>query len=154
MRLRILILTLFLLLAVSSSTWAGEKTVFEQMAENSIAMGESQAISYDQLQKILNSGEEVVLLDVRDESSYEHGHIKGAVSLALDKLNEESVAKILSSKKANVIVYCQSFWCPMSLKASETLHKMGYTNVLDYKGGIKEWQDLGQAVEQINPSAT
>jgi len=46
------------------------------------------------------------------------------------------------SKNDHIIVYCGSFQCAASTQASKKLSGLGY-NVLDYKGGLKEWQDNG-----------
>lgn len=90
---------------------------------------------------IRNSGEKYKLLDVLSSESYDKGHIDGAVSFPLDTINKATAGKLLS-KGDNIIVYCGSFQCTASTEGARRLSVLGY-NVLDYKGGIREWQERG-----------
>ena len=98
-------------------------------------------ITYDQFMKIRNSGEKYALLDVLSAESYANGHIESAESFPVDTISKESAGARLSND-ANVIVYCGSFQCGASTAAAKKLSGLGY-NVLDYKGGLKEWQEKG-----------
>ena len=52
-------------------------------------------------------------------------------------------------KKADtIIVYCASYTCPASTNAAKILLKMGYKNVLDFKGSKKTWVDAGFELEK------
>ncbi|MHB8173280.1 MAG: rhodanese-like domain-containing protein [Nitrospirota bacterium] len=46
-----------------------------------------------------------------------------------------------------MIVYCGSFECTLSTKASEILLNMGYENVMEYEGGLKDWKIAGFLTE-------
>jgi rhodanese-related sulfurtransferase len=101
-------------------------------------------ITYDQFQKIRKSGEDYILVDVLGADSYDKGHIEGAINLPVYGISEESTAKVFS-KDANIIVYCGSFRCSASTNAAKKLGELGY-KVLDYKGGLKEWQEKGNTL--------
>jgi len=45
------------------------------------------------------------------------------------------------------ITYCASFECQASTKAAEKLVSLGYSNVLDYKGGLKDYKEARLPVE-------
>lgn len=98
-------------------------------------------ITYDQFTAIRNSGEKYTLLDVLSSESFKDGHIEGAESFPLETINEAASEERLS-KDDNIIVYCGSFQCRASTEAAKKLQSLGY-NVLDYKGGLKEWQEKG-----------
>ncbi len=94
-------------------------------------------ISYiEAKEKIIN--ENAILLDVRTEEEYNEKHIDGAILFTLDTINENTVANIISDKKAVIIVYCQSG--NRSHQALEKLKELGYTNVYDL-GSISNWEE-------------
>ena len=101
-------------------------------------------ITYYQFMGIRDSGEKYVLLDVLSMDSFAKGHIEGAASFPFETINAETAEKKLS-KDDHVIVYCGSFQCAASTEAAKKLSGLGY-NVLDYKGGLKEWQEKGNKI--------
>lgn len=100
-------------------------------------------IKRDEFIKLMDSNERFTLVDVLSKESYEKEHIRGAISLPLDEI-EKRANDVLSDKKEKIVVYCASFDCPASTKAAEMLQKMGYTNVVDYKGGLKDYKESGR----------
>jgi rhodanese-related sulfurtransferase len=52
------------------------------------------------------------------------------------------------NKETPLVFYCLSTQCWMSYNASLRAIKMGYTNVLWYRGGIEAWKAAGQKVDQ------
>jgi len=103
-------------------------------------------IAYEQFQKIRNSGEDYVLVDALSKESYAKGHIPGAISFPYKTINVESAAKLLE-KSENIVVYCGSFKCSASTKAAHRLQALGYENVVDYKGGLEDWQANGNKLK-------
>lgn len=85
------------------------------------------------------------LVDVLDKEHYDREHIKGAISLPLQDL--EKRAKDLLKKDDVIVVYCASFDCQASTKAAEKLLSLGYKNVLDYKGGLKNYKEANLPLE-------
>ena len=119
------------------------KSVFSQVASEAVMKNGVKEITYDQFMSIRNSGEKYTLLDVlaSEFNTYNKGHIEGAVSFPLGDINKTTAEKRLS-KEDHIIVYCGSFQCTASTEAAKKLSGLGY-NVLDYKGGLKEWQEKG-----------
>jgi len=96
-------------------------------------------ITRDELVNMMNSGKKFKLVDVLSSESYAREHIKGAISLPVAEI-EKKAAKFL--KKDDLIVtYCASFECQASSQGAEKLAALGYKNVLDYKGGLKEYKE-------------
>lgn len=97
--------------------------------------GEVMTITAQQAKEVMDSGREIVILDVRTPEEFSEGHIKGAVLLP-DYEIEESAKNILPNKDAEILVYCRSG--RRSKIAANALVSMGYTNVSDF-GGIIDW---------------
>lgn len=103
------------------------------------------SISLDHLKRMMDSGEPFVLVDVRTRNDFDKEHIKSARSLPLDEIDESVKARLRSDDP--IIVYCDSFICSASTSASKMLTRLGYTNVRDYKGGLREWKQAGLPTE-------
>ncbi|MDD5888033.1 MAG: rhodanese-like domain-containing protein [bacterium] len=91
------------------------------------------SISYLEVKEIIdtNNNPDVVIIDVRSSNEYNSGHLKTAVNLPL-----ESIENINLSKNSQLIVYCQSG--RRSHEAAVKLISLGYENVYDM-GGIGDW---------------
>lgn len=79
----------------------------------------------------------IVLLDVRNAHEYEEVHIKDAVLLPLQEL-EQKIENIVPRKETPIFVYCRTG--NRSTKAVQKLIKLGYTNAYNITGGIMEWE--------------
>jgi rhodanese-related sulfurtransferase len=99
------------------------------------ASGVYRLISAADAKKIMDEEPDAVVLDVREQSEYDAGHIPGAVLLPLGSI-EQLAASTLPDKDATILVYCRSG--RRSKLGAETLLSLGYTNVLDI-GGISSW---------------
>jgi rhodanese-related sulfurtransferase len=102
-------------------------------------------ITLDDLLKLMSSGKKYKLVDVLDAEHYAKIHIKGAISIPLAELREK--AETLLKKDETIVTYCASFSCPASTTAAKILMSLGYKNVIDYKGGIKEYADAKLPLE-------
>ncbi|MDD5167168.1 MAG: rhodanese-like domain-containing protein [Candidatus Omnitrophica bacterium] len=102
-------------------------------------------ITGSQLQAMMAKGEKFKLVDVLGKESFEKEHIKGSISMPMDEI-EKKAAKFLK-KEEKVVVYCASFDCQASTHAAEKLIALGYKNVLDYKGGLKDSKEGGFPLE-------
>ena len=100
----------------------GEKTMYEQ-------------ITPQEAKKIMDSGEEHIILDTREQDEFDEGHIPGAILIPYTEIEERS-EEMLPDKDAQILVYCRSG--RRSKIASESLSKLGYTNVKEF-GGIIDW---------------
>ncbi|MDD5438982.1 MAG: rhodanese-like domain-containing protein [Candidatus Omnitrophica bacterium] len=98
------------------------------------------------LEYFTETGKSFTLVDVLPRELYNQEHIAGAVSMPLGEI-EKSAATMLPDKHETVIVYCASFDCPASTRAAEILMGLGYIDVLDYKGGLKDYKEYGGKLE-------
>ncbi len=137
----ICVLSLVLLFSSYMGSVAEAGLVFDSVSRAATDEDGVKMISYEQFSAIRMSGEEYALVDVLSPERYANGHIEGAVSLPLDEINAERVA-IFMPKSVPVIVYCANVMCHASTRAAQKFAELGYT-VIDYKGGLKEWEERG-----------
>lgn len=91
-----------------------------------------------------------LLIDVREPSEFEQGHVDGAVSIPRGllemKIHQHPTVQNIESPQAalqalsqyDLYVMCQAGG--RSALAAESLQRMGFTNVYSVKGGWGEWK--------------
>ena len=89
----------------------------------------------------------VVLLDVREASEWDQGHVTGARHVSKSYVEME-VEAALPDKSTPVVLYCAGGI--RSLFAAQTMRDMGYTDVASMKGGFQAWK--GQGLEWSQPA--
>lgn len=92
-------------------------------------------ITQREAKEMMDAGN-VVVLDVREKSEYDSGHIPGAVLLPLGTIDKESAANVIPDMKSVVLVYCRSG--NRSKQAAQKLAELGYTQIYEF-GGIMTW---------------
>jgi rhodanese-related sulfurtransferase len=92
----------------------------------------------DEVKTRLDRGEQLCLVDVREESEWAKDHLPGAVHMGKGII-ERDIESRLPDTRAEIILYCGGGF--RSALAAENLQRMGYTNVLSMDGGIREWRD-------------
>ena len=92
-------------------------------------------IRVEELKQRLDAGENLFLLDVRDEYEYEISNIGGQL-IPLAELSKR-VNELDVNRK--IITVCKMG--PRGAKAVQVLHKAGFTEVWNLAGGIHAWSD-------------
>ena len=92
-------------------------------------------ITAEEAKKLMDSESGYVILDVRTQEEYDHGHIPGAV-LIPDYEIEQAAQDMLPDKDQLILVYCRSG--RRSKNAAQVLAELGYTNIKEF-GGILDW---------------
>jgi rhodanese-related sulfurtransferase len=100
-------------------------------------------ISIDEVRRKLESGK-AKLVDVREDSEWAAGHARGAQHLGKGVI-ERDIEQTIPDKNAELILYCGGGF--RSALATDSLQKMGYTNVASMAGGWRGWQAAGGPVE-------
>jgi len=90
--------------------------------------------------KKMDAGEDIILVDVREESEWARGHIPNAIHLGKGII-ERDIEKAIPEKGATVVLYCGGGF--RSALAADNLQKMGYSNVISMDGGWREWTQAG-----------
>jgi rhodanese-related sulfurtransferase len=84
-----------------------------------------------------------VLVDVRPEAEAQKEHIKGAVTIPLDRL-DKAEKLFPTHKRAPIIIYCSKD--DLSQKAFDIIRKWGYINTSYLLGGLEAWKKGGGEV--------
>ena len=100
----------------------GEKAMYEQ-------------ITAEEAKKIMDSGEEHIILDTREQDEFDEGHIPNAILIPYTEIKNKAI-ELIPDKDKLILVYCRSG--RRSKIAAEALSKLGYTNVKEF-GGIIDW---------------
>lgn len=101
----------------------GEKTMYVE-------------ITPEEAKRIMDSDEEHIILDVREQDEFDEGHIPSAILIPYTEIENNAEEK-LPDKDTLILVYCRSG--RRSKIAAESLAKLGYTNVKEF-GGIIDWE--------------
>lgn len=91
----------------------------------------------------LRDNPNVVILDVREQSEWDAGHIAGAVLIPMNDVAAR-IAEIPTDK--TVIVQCHSG--NRSNQVTNYLRGQGMNNVHNMAGGLKAWEAAGLPVEK------
>lgn len=95
-------------------------------------------INADELKEKLDSGENILIIDVRNPQEITRGRIPKSINIPLDNFENE-VEKEIKNKNDQVCVYCLSG--SRSEIACEILEDLGYTNVLNLSSGMLAWRN-------------
>lgn len=96
-----------------------------------------------ELNRELEQGADIVVVDVRAEEDYKKGHIPGAINLPKERW--ESLQG-LSRDKLNVL-YCYSQVCHLAATAAVEFAGKGYS-VMEMDGGFQAWKEYELQVEK------
>lgn len=129
------ILALGLALVFAAGCAAQAPAAAEPAQTEAPAAAEYQKISAADAKARIDSGDPVIILDVRTQDEYDAGHIAGAILVPNETILDTTPAE-LPDLNAEILVYCRSG--NRSAQAAKKLIAMGYTNVYDF-GGIIDW---------------
>lgn len=98
------------------------------------------------LDEKLQTGEDIVLVDIREPYEFDAMHIDGSMNVprgvlesACDYGYEETVPELVASRERPVVLMCRSG--NRSVLAAHTLQLMGFQQVYSLKTGLKGWND-------------
>lgn len=97
-------------------------------------LGTYQKITANQAYEMMQD-KEVIIVDVRTQQEYDQYHIKNAILIPNETI-DDTIVELLPNKEATILVYCRSG--RRSKEASKKLIEIGYENVYDF-GGINDW---------------
>lgn len=100
-------------------------------------------ISAREVIQMRERGEDVAIVDVREDREWNLGHLPGAVHVARGTLEGRIEGAVPRERK--VILYCARG--NRSALAADTMREMGYRDVASLTGGIQSWVDAGGEIE-------
>ena len=96
---------------------------------------EYRRISPEEAKARIDSGDEIIILNVRTKMEYENGHIANALLIPNETIGDKK-PDLLPELDSEILIYCRSG--NRSAQAAKKLISIGYTNVSDF-GGIMAW---------------
>ncbi|MBH8559693.1 rhodanese-like domain-containing protein [Hymenobacter negativus] len=99
-------------------------------------------ISPEDLHRRLQAGDDIQLIDVREEMEFEYCHLPGSLLLPLDELPRRA-AEVRTEGPVVVI-------CHHGVRSAHALgylrQRLGRTNVINLRGGVAAW------AERVDPA--
>lgn len=115
---------------------------YEEFCGEKRAADGSKDLTPVELKRLMESGEELLLLDVREPQEHEICSLTGAKLIPLEELGRR-IGEL--DKRSNVVVYCHVGI--RSATAVAFLASQGFEKVRNLKGGIKAWaEDVGGGI--------
>ncbi|VAX17717.1 hypothetical protein MNBD_NITROSPINAE04-371 [hydrothermal vent metagenome] len=100
-------------------------------------------ISAKQLKAMMDKKEKFTLIDVREKSEFDAGHIKGAQSIPRGILEWVLTGKF-KDPNTPIVFYCKTG--ARSALSTKVATELGYKNLKNLRGSIKEWTEAGYEV--------
>ena len=108
----------------------------EELLSNAISP--ERYISTDELaDKIVNQDPSFLLVDVRDEKTFNNYSLPTAVNIPLKKILDEDAASYLDQEEFDVVLFSNDNF--HADQAWILCNRLGYKNLRVLKGGINEW---------------
>jgi rhodanese-related sulfurtransferase len=123
----------------------------DSAAKSEAVLADVPEISREELKRHLHDGS-LTIVDVLPAESYAAAHVPGALSIPLELIASRA-PELLPDLAAEIVVYCGKLTCDRSEQALEQLHQLGYSNVRDYRAGIADWVESGEATENVAAAA-
>jgi rhodanese-related sulfurtransferase len=94
--------------------------------------------------KMRAAGDPHILVDTREESEWNAGHVTGAVHLSKGIIERDVETKV-PDHNATLVLYCGGGF--RSALVADNLRQMGYTNAISLDGGWRALKDSGLPLE-------
>ena len=108
-------------------------------------MKKYQTVDARTLRERLASDDRPVLVNALAREAFDEARIPGSISIpAGDALR---VAPDVLARDQAIVVYCSSRSCTASPTLAQKLVDIGFTEVIDFEGGIEEWERAGYPMQ-------
>ncbi len=97
-----------------------------------------------QLMEMLKAGQQLFIVDVREESEWALGHVQGAIHLGKGII-ERDIEATVADPEAVLVLYCGGGY--RSALAADALHRMGYVHAVSLAGGWSAWKEINGPTE-------
>lgn len=109
---------------------------FKKLCEN--ARKNIRELTVKDVKTLMDKQELPLLIDVREDNEWQKDHLPYANHLGRGII-ERDIETLVPNKDTTMILYCGGGY--RSILAAESLHKMGYHNVISMDGGYRGWKN-------------
>jgi len=100
---------------------------------------------------LLMADNQLTIIDARQPLEFQLGHIPGALNLPVGEFDTEySNLSSFLEKNRTMVTYCNEMSCTDSELLAQKLKEHGFSKIVIYKGGYKEWQTNGYPIEKMS----
>ncbi|MBS1857514.1 MAG: sulfurtransferase [Acidobacteria bacterium] len=103
-----------------------------------------QQIDIDGYKQLRAAGDPHLLVDTREESEWNAGHVAGALHLSKGIIERDIEHKV-PEKDTKLVLYCGGGY--RSALVADNLRQMGYTNAISLDGGWRALKESGLPLE-------
>jgi len=124
------------IIALSSFDLAAEQKPFAPESIQDVTI-----VSAEQAIDLILGNPDLIVIDSRKKTEYLKGHIEGAINILNTSLKQEDLERIAPEKSTAILFYCNGMRC---LRSSDSINKAkswGYTELIWFRGGWKEWME-------------
>lgn len=100
-------------------------------------------ISVQELKAKMESGEDYILIDCREQNEYDEKRIEGTTLIPLS-VWDEKFADTLKDESQQILIHCRSG--KRSMTACQKLNDEGFESLTNIAGGILAWEEAGYPV--------
>lgn len=98
-------------------------------------------VTSEQAIEMILQDPDLLVIDSRKKAEYLKGHIEGSINILNTELKREDLESISPDTSRRILFYCNGVRC---LRSSDSIKKAmgwGYTNLVWFRGGWKEWTE-------------
>jgi rhodanese-related sulfurtransferase len=96
-------------------------------------------VSAEEVIEMILADPELLVIDSRKKTEFQKGHIQGAVNILNTRMKAEDLQHIAPDKDQRILFYCNGTRCLRSTDAITKAQSWGYTQIIWFRGGWKEW---------------
>ena len=98
-------------------------------------------VSAEEVIEMILANPDLIVIDSRKKTEYQKGHIEGAINILNTRLKREDLESISPDKSREILFYCNGTRCLRSSDAIKKAKTWGYTRLIWFRGGWKEWTE-------------
>ena len=98
-------------------------------------------VSAEEVIERILANPDLIVIDSRKKTEYQKGHIEGAINILNTQLKPEDLERVSPEKSTEILFYCNGTRCLRSADSIKKAKSWGYTRLIWFRGGWKEWTE-------------
>ena len=98
-------------------------------------------VSAEEVIELILANPDLIVIDSRKKTEYQKGHIEGAINILNTQLKPEDLIRVSPEKSSAILFYCNGLRCLRSTDSINKAKNWGYTKLIWFRGGWKEWTE-------------
>jgi len=98
-------------------------------------------VSAEEVIELILADPDLIVIDSRKKTEYQKGHIEGAINMLNTQLKPEDLERVSPEKSTEILFYCNGTRCLRSADSIKKAKSWGYTRLIWFRGGWKEWTE-------------